>query len=216
MTDLQVKKLVAVLLAAFPSSKATAETVTTYVRMLADLEYVAANAAVERLLATAKFLPTIAEIREAALTVNAGEIRPGGDAWGEVLRAIARHGRMRVPGQDFHFADPVTAQCVESLTWRELCDSENQAADRARFVELYDKLAAQNRRSQLSESLPAMQSFRALQGTGRKQLTDVVRRAELELPTENEHGSPRQSWCVRCQNVVACDEGGCIACQGAA
>ena len=41
------------------------------------------------------------------------------------------------------FTDPVTAQCVASLRWRELCDSENQAADRARFVELYDKLAAQ-------------------------------------------------------------------------
>lgn len=171
MNTLEAKKLIAVLIAAFPG-KATDATVQIYERMLGDLEYVAANAAVERLLATAKFLPTIAEIREATLTVHAGEIRPGAEAWGEVLRAIARYGRNRTPGDDFQFSDPVTAECVAALKWRELCDSENQVADRARFVELYDKLAAQNRRAQLSESLPALQRFRALQAQQHERLIE--------------------------------------------
>ena len=160
---LQVKKLVAVLIAAYPAGKFTAETVGVYERMLVDLDYEAANAAIARLLATSKFLPTIAEIREAALTAHTGEIRAGGEAWGEVIKAVGKHGRNRTPGVDFQLADPVTAECVASLGWRELCDSENQPADRARFIELYDQLAARHRRSQLSESLPAMQRFRALQ-----------------------------------------------------
>jgi hypothetical protein len=170
MNTLEAKKLVAVLVAAFPTGKITAETVGVYERMLGDLDYGAANAAIERLLATSKWLPTVAEIREAGLTLNRGEMRPGGDAWGEVLRAISRYGYMRTPGIDFEFTDPIVAECVRALTWRELCDSENQVADRARFVELYDRLAATRRRSELSESLPAMQRFRALQEQRRREL----------------------------------------------
>lgn len=163
MTSTETKKLVAILIASFPAAKVSLDTVTVYERMLADLDYPAASAAVERLLATSKFLPTVAEIREAALTLYAGETRPGGEAWGDVLKAIRKYGYVRAPGIDFHFDDPIIADCVRALNWTELCNSENQAADRARFIELYDKLAASARRSQLSESLPAMQRFRALQ-----------------------------------------------------
>ncbi|HEU4727652.1 MAG TPA: replicative helicase loader/inhibitor [Kofleriaceae bacterium] len=168
MNTLECKKLVAVLIAAFPASKFTPETVGVYERMLADLDYAAAQAAVERLIATARFLPTVAEIRDAALTMHAGETRPGGDAWGDVLRAIGRYGYARTPGMDFQFADPVIAECVRAMNWRELCVSENQQADRARFIELYDKLAAQGRRKQLSESLPAAQRLRSLQAAERQ------------------------------------------------
>jgi hypothetical protein len=177
VTKSEAAKLVAVLIAAYQgqsaSSKITTATSEVYERMLGDLDYPAANAAVERLLATSKFLPTIAEVRDATLTVTGGgtggggEIRPGGEAWGEVLEAIGRYGRNRTPGVDFRFADPVTAECVAALVWRALCDSENQPADRARFIELYDQLAARRRRSQLSESLPAMQRLRALQAAER-------------------------------------------------
>lgn len=163
MSPLEIKKLVAVLVAAYPTTKATAETVGIYERMLADLGYPSANAAVEQLLATSKWMPTVAEIRDRVVSLQTGEIRAGGEAWGSVLKAIARSGRNRTPGVDFHFADPVVLEAVRALGWVNLCDSENATADRARFVELYDALAIKHRRSQLSESLPAMQRFRALQ-----------------------------------------------------
>lgn len=162
MTELQGKKLVASLIAAYPTSKITDDSAAVYTRMLLDLDYETASAAIARLVATSKFPPSIAEIREATLTLNVGEQRPGGEAWGEVLKAIGRYGYMRMPGADFQFDDPVVAECVAALKWRELCDSENQEADRARFIDLYDKLAGQQRRKQLSEGLPAMQRFRAL------------------------------------------------------
>jgi len=182
MTEGQVAKLVAVLIAAFPSAKISTETSAVYERMLGDLDYPAANAAIERLLATSKWLPTVAEIREAALTLYAGEIGAGGEAWGEVVAAIGRYGRNRTPGVDFQFADPVTAECVASLKWRELCDSDNQVADRARFVELYDQLAARHRRSLLSESLPAMQRFRALQAKSAERLEGEAKPLGKLLP----------------------------------
>ncbi len=161
MTTLEIKKLVAVLIASFPASKVTDQTVTAYERMLSDLDFRVANAAIERLLATAKWLPTIAEIREACLALSAGEKRAGGEAWGDVLAAMRMFGYIRSPGVDFNFPDPVTAKCVAALGWSELCGSENATADRARFIELYDKLAAIERTKQLADSLPAAQRLKA-------------------------------------------------------
>lgn len=164
MTDAECAKLVAVMMGAFPSAKFNAQTSQVYERMLRDLDYRAANAAVERLLATSRFMPTVADVREAALALTSGEIKPGGEAWGEVLRLISRYGARRYDvGWEPPIADPATRQTVAALGWVNLCDSENQVADRARFVELYDKLAASQRRSQLSEHLPATQRLREAQ-----------------------------------------------------
>lgn len=163
MTDTEVRKIVAVLMGAFPGARITQETTAVYERMIRDLEYPLANAAVERLLATCKFMPTVAEIRETALALAVGEQKPGGEAWGKVLALVARYGSYREPGKDFEIADPVLRKSIASLGWREICLSENQAADRARFIELYDKLAVQERRKQASDSLPAMQRWRELQ-----------------------------------------------------
>lgn len=170
MTDLQAKRLVAALAAAFPNNKLTDDSMRVYVRMLADLDFEATNAGIARLVATAKFPPTIAEIRESTKTMESGDVRAGGEAWGDLLKAISRRGRNRQPGQDFVFDDPVVAEVVAALNWRELCDSENQEADRARFIQLYDKLAANRRRSEQSESLPAVRRYRALQDERRTEL----------------------------------------------
>lgn len=193
MTDAEVAKLVAVMMGAFPSAKVTPETSKVYERMLRDLDYPAANAAVERLLATARFMPTVADIREAALSLNLGETRPGGEAWGEVLRLIGRWGARRYDqGWELPTNDAVLRQTVGSLGWVNLCDSENQAADRARFIELYDKLAAQRRRSLLADELPAAQRFRALQAQERSAggIGEAIGRA-LELVGKSSHdGEP--------------------------
>lgn len=169
MTEAEAQKLVTVLVTAFPNTMVRLttdqqqQTMSVYRRMLGDLDYACANAAVERLLATSRFMPTVAEIRDVVQSLTVGEQIPGGEAWGHVVKAIAAQGAYRVPGTDFVFRDPVTVQVVGALGWVNLCQSENQPADRARFIELYDKLAARDRRLQLSEGLPAMQRFRALQ-----------------------------------------------------
>jgi hypothetical protein len=172
MTESQVARLVGVLMAAYPSSRATAETSAVYERMLMDLDHAAANAAVERLLATAKFMPTVAEIRESTMLLSVGERKPGGQAWGGVLKAIRGEGVYRRPGKDFVFSDRVAARCVDALGWDELCNSENITADRARFIELYDQLAVQDRQRQLSDSLPAMTRFRAIEAARTAELED--------------------------------------------
>ena len=172
MSSSQVAKLVAVLLGAYPSARDNAGTSMAYERMLADLDFVAASAAVEKLIASSRFMPSIAEIRETTLALTDGEVHPGGEAWGSVLRAIGSAGAYRVPGVDFEFSDPVTARCVQALGWTELCSSECQAADRARFIELYDTLSVQERRKALSHELPAMERFVALERSKVRELED--------------------------------------------
>ena len=197
MTESQVAKLVAVLMVTYPNAKwiaadlkrDTPGTSTAYERMLVDLDYAAANAAIERLIATKPaFPPSIAEIREAALAVSSGERRAGGDAWGDVLAAIRRYGYARTPGRDFELEDPVVLDCIKALGWQELCSSENQVADRARFIELYDKRAADHRRRELSEGLPAMHRLRMLQSSEAPRLTGGGSRS-LPAPAENERPS---------------------------
>ena len=161
MTPAQASKLVAVLIASFPHARVTEATSSAYETMPADLDSSSASAAVKRLIASAKFLPTIAEIREATIQVTDGDRRHGGEAWGDVLRAVSRFGAYQTP----EFSDTVVARCVVALGWRELCSSENQVSDRARFVELYDKLAGEARKEQVIGALPGA-SRRELERSG--------------------------------------------------
>lgn len=138
----------------FPEAK-----VMLWVRMLSDLDGTAVAAAMDSLFATSKFPPTIAEIREMAAGFSHGQIRDGGEAWGDVGRAIRKIGRYRDP----EFDDEITARCVRALGWVNLCDSENSVADRARFIELYDQLAAKKRKGELVDALPSVRRFRELE-----------------------------------------------------
>lgn len=166
MTAPEVAKLVAVLMAALPGAHVSAQTSAVYERMLADLDFDTARVAVEQVLATwryASMLPSVAEIRERTMVVKHGEINLGGEAWGHVQRAIASRGRNRAPGADFEL-EPIALEVVRALGWVNLCNSETPAADRARFIELYDQLAARSRQEVVVRSLPATTQLRLLAG----------------------------------------------------
>ncbi len=166
MTRDETARLVAVMLSAVPNHRVDARTVpdmiNAYADLLGDLTYEQCNSALRVLLQTRTWLPSVADIRSAALELRRGPVRAGGDAWGGVLRAVQYEGVHREPGTDFVFSDPIAARCVEAFGWRNLCNSENQVADRARFVELYDKLATQNQREAQSPTLAAAAERRAL------------------------------------------------------
>jgi len=148
--------------------------INAYADLLGDLKYEQCNAALRVLLQTRTWLPSVADLRSAALELQRGPVRAGGDAWGSVLKAIAREGVHRDPGTDFVFSDPATARCVEAFGWRNLCNSENQVADRARFVELYDKIASQGQREAQSPTLAAAAEHRTQLASGASALVASV------------------------------------------
>jgi hypothetical protein len=149
--------LVATLMAAFPQSKMTSATSAVYERQLADLDVRCVTVAVERLVNTLNWLPTIAQIRAEAATVLHGHRRLGGEAWGDVVAEMRRVGWYGVP----RFDDPVVSDAVRMLGWQGLCSSTNEIADRARFTELYDGLAERQRKEtvvSIGLALPAAQA----------------------------------------------------------
>lgn len=153
MTKTETIDLVRLLLAAFPGQRSrmapedVKAMVAAYHVGLGDLDRGALEQAAARVVRTSKFLPSVAEIREAAVEIQGGNGSPtGAQAWGVVLRKIGRYGMNRAPGVDFTFDDPITAKLVTPATWREICNSENIASDRARFIDAYDQLAARARK----------------------------------------------------------------------
>lgn len=169
-------KILVVIRAAYPAQSSKLGTsqqldmLDAYHSLLGDLTYEQCNAAVRVLLQTRQYMPSVAEIRSTALDLERGPVRAGGDAWGSVLRAIREQGVYRTPGVEFVFHDPTTARCVAALGWTELCNSENSVADRARFIELYDKLATESRREMQAPQLAAAREHRQLNA---EQATEV-------------------------------------------
>lgn len=181
-------RIVAVIMAACPAQAARIDRgradsmVDTYATLLEDLNYEQCNAAVRVLLQTKNWMPSVAEIRAAVLELTRGCVRPGGEAWGSVKHAVGRYGSYRTPGVDFTFSDPVTARCIAALGWQTVCLSENETADRARFIELYDRLAAQGHREALSPMLAAAAEHKRIERTGTTETADAIRNVLALVP----------------------------------
>lgn len=151
---------------------------------LADLTLEMAKAAIARHLCTSKWMPSIAEIREQLGMLHHGLKRSGINAWGD-LKALRVY-REREAMAD---VDPVVMFVCNAFDWIEtrtlwrngedveqwhvVVPLDNEASDRARFAELYDKTIADERQvAQISAGgkIPAqMQRSRDA-----RQLGDIV------------------------------------------
>ena len=177
MTEAETRKFVAMLIAAWPHTKAVPETVMVYEMGLSHLDQATAMRTFRRLLASRNYLPSVAEILSAVDELSTGPVRAGGEGWGEVIRAIGRYGFYRQPGKDFQFDDPIVARCVDALGWGNLCSSDNQQADRARFIELYDKLARGERTERIAAQIGGDSRPALPERTGNvTAIADVMRR----------------------------------------
>jgi hypothetical protein len=182
MKQSEAAKVVGMLQAAFPAARMTEATVVLYERLLVDLDFELASATIERLICTTKFCPTVSEIRDAAADIALGPSRSGVEAWGDVGQAIRRVGSYGMP----KFEDPLVAECVRMMGWRNLCLGEApEHTDRARFCELYQDLQRKQRLADVSEPgrlLPGHQEARQLPPNVRQLVQDVGK------PLQSNHG----------------------------
>jgi len=157
MTTKEAMALLAILREAYPrfymdvtvqSAKTTAE---LWAEMLGDVDFQTSKIALKRLIATCKFPPSIAEMRESIAAVLHPPLPDAGDAWGEVNVAIRMYGFYRQQEALATMREPVRL-AVLRMGWRDLCMSENEIADRAHFFRIYESM--QKRLSQ-SQQLPA-------------------------------------------------------------
>lgn len=149
MTRGEAAKLVLLLIEAYPGSKSSARTSEVYETMLADLDAGIAAQAVRRLIATAKWLPTVAEVRSTYADLAHGPVPSGEDAYADLLQQVRRVGIYRAP----RFTDPLAERAMLGVygSWRACCNApENDQAGRARFLDFYQRLATQQRLDQAS------------------------------------------------------------------
>lgn len=156
MTFEQALELVTIAAAAFPhmQEKDLRPTAQLWAQMLGDLDYRVAKAALTKVLSTARYWPTIAEIREAAAEIKPTEsgLPSPEAAWEEVLAQVRKVGWIGEPT----WSHPAVGRAALALygSWQNLCASlteERMAADRAHFMRIYETMT---RRERETSSLP--------------------------------------------------------------
>lgn len=143
------------LMGAFPGAKTSDSTSQVYESMLRDLDAAVTRTAVQRLIATSRFLPTISEIREAATAQQRGPRPTGLDAYEWFCRARRYYGWQRPPVMSERMS---RAMAAGFGTWTDACstDAVTEGVGRARFVAHYDELATRTRQDLVAgQALPA-------------------------------------------------------------
>lgn len=135
-------------------------TISLWHRFLSAVEAPTAFKALHQYIGTGAHPPKIAEILKLISKPLDGDDTIAAEQWGEVVRAISKYGRDREP----RFAHPITARLVAGFTWRALCDSENQVADRARFIDGWQTASVDHeKREALAVAPPAAPDRHALE-----------------------------------------------------
>lgn len=117
---------------------------------LNDIPYNVAEVTLNKWVATNKWSPSIADIREQATGLTQGEAREWGEAWQDVLRAIRLYGSYEEL-KALDSLDEITRKTVKHLGYRNLCFSENIQNDRANFRMIYER---EQERARQSAQLP--------------------------------------------------------------
>ena len=155
------------LFAAYPQTQVSEQTVAVYLKMLRDIPAEALQVAVDQSIATCKFLPTVAELRDTLHGLTQIGALTWGEAWDDVQKEMRRIGSYGVP----QFRSPLTAQVVRSMGWKTLCASENIQTDRAQFRDMFNALLQRQERN--DKLLPQARDW-AMQNVGPHLLSDVV------------------------------------------
>lgn len=148
-TEKDIAGIVAQLSAAYPNWNVTPFTVEVYYQDLKDIPSEELFMAAQNCRSEAgrKFAPSVGELRGAVMELRRASmnIPSAYDAWQEVLRGMLERIGYDAP----EWSNPLVAKAVKSLGWRNLCMSENQTADRARFIQAYEQLMERAEKEQM-------------------------------------------------------------------
>lgn len=130
----EATKLVTRLASAFPRTPMDEMTITTYAENLIDLTAQIGAEVVAVLIRTSKWLPTVAEIRAAAVEVAAADEFPSAEeAWEEVTQNLSYY-------HEPHFSTDLigrAVRCLGGVKVLAIMPYEKLAFERNRFLEIY-------------------------------------------------------------------------------
>lgn len=158
----QISEIVGGMASVFPSAQMGKASIRGYARMLQDQPIDLLKIAIDQLCVESKYLPSVAEIRDKVTALTQPERPPALQAWKGVVQAIERHGyaRSETALKEIEAESPEAAEATRCIGWRELCNSENQVADRAHFSKIYDQLVTRTEADQ--RLLPAARELKEL------------------------------------------------------
>lgn len=191
MTKSEVIKLIGVATACFPSMMSKEvdlrPAAEAWYAMLGDMDYPLAEAALKKVIATAKFFPTIAEIREAAASLTPTDMPDGERAWDEFLREKRNHGyldapqSLRTPGdsgivsfrEPWDFSHPAIGATVKAMygSWQasyETMQDEMLGVDRKHFIDMFKTITKRQR--EMTQLPTSVQNFAKLAAEAMKRL----------------------------------------------
>lgn len=156
-----IKQVLSLLLDAYPNQfkddpQQKVPTLKIYAQALSDIPADLLKASVLNHITLSKWFPTIAELRQSAagLVMKAAGHPDALTAWGEVASQLRYVGSWGAP----QFTDPLIQRAVQAVGgWKMLCASENQASDRARFIQAYEMFI--NRTTEELQMLPQVRGF---------------------------------------------------------
>jgi len=182
-----IAKMISVIAAATPSFKLgrgveaktrLKEMIHAYHLLLGDLDTGRLTDAAMHVISQGVFFPSAGELRQAYFNLEerASGIPTADEAWAEVKSLFHRgYSRYRPPTHET-FSHPRVEKALQGIGgWRVLCSSDNDAADRARFLQAYEVHTKRDR--ELSRMLPGVrQVMEELAGRYRQALGsgDVV------------------------------------------
>lgn len=115
------------------------QSVDLWYRILNDIDYKTAELFLQKWVATNKWPPTIADIREGCADITHGEMQDWGKAWEQVEKAIRYFGMYR-EDEAYASMDEITEEVTRRLGFKEICMSENIQVDRANFRMIYEQV----------------------------------------------------------------------------
>ena len=145
-------------------------------RQLQDVPYPVAEAVLAKWVATNKWSPSIADIRDGVAEIqNGGPADDWGEAWDQAMTAIRRFGSYDEDGA-LASLPPLTRETVRRLGYKSLCWSENQVADRANFRQVYEILS--KRKVETDKiPLPVRETLKALTASFAKPVDNNTQKA---------------------------------------
>lgn len=154
----------------FPNQQA----VELWFLQLQDIPKDVLTLALNAWVATNKWSPSIADLREKAAEITTKQIDDWGDGWEQLQKAIRYYGRYR-EAEALATMDEVTRQTVQRMGFVELCNSENVTADRANFRQIYQAITERRKKeSQIPVNVLALieQARNGGLTDGRKQIAE--------------------------------------------
>ncbi|NLM85560.1 MAG: hypothetical protein GX171_02575 [Clostridiales bacterium] len=153
MTTAEVTKLVGLLVVAYPSYDRFKDqdhirsTVALWSQMFADDDFRLVQLALEKHIATSKWPPSIAELRDIMADIQQPGLLPVDEAWRAVTKLMGMHERLYGPTAE-HLPGPI-AQAVDTVGYDQLVELSRAAAqgrsnkvglDRVAFTQAYEAI----------------------------------------------------------------------------